>query len=121
MSKVLSMVAVFVLTFASGLMDARAFLNAAKAWPNGVFDPATAIASILWFAGGISMYIIAVRFMQNIGVTGVALQTALWFVVTAVGIAILDGSVVQWSRMQQVVGVLVAAGLGFLIVTAKSS
>jgi hypothetical protein len=120
MSKVLSIAAVFILTVASGLMDARAFLNAAKSWPSGILDIKMALASVLWFAGGISMYIIAVRFMQNIGVTGVALQTALWFIVTAVGIAVLDGSVLQWSRVQQAVGVAVAIGLGFLIVTTES-
>jgi hypothetical protein len=120
MSKLLSFAAVFGLTFASGLMDARAFLHAANAWPNGAFNGRVALAAILWFAGGISMYIIAVRFMQNIGVTGAALQTALWFLVTAVGIAILDGSVVQWSRLQQAVGVVVAIGLGYLVTTTKA-
>jgi hypothetical protein len=118
-NKWLSVGAVLLLTFASGLMDARAFLNAAQSWPNGVFDARIALASILWFAGGISMYIVAVRFMQNLGVTGPVLQTALWFAVTAVGIAVLDGSVLQWSRAQQAVGVVVATGLGWLIVTTK--
>jgi hypothetical protein len=30
--------------------------------------------------------------MQNSGISGVALQSGIWFVVTAVGIAAMDGS-----------------------------
>ena len=37
--------------------------------------------------------------------TGVALQSGIWFVVTAIGIAAMDGTIVQWTRTQQVVGV----------------
>jgi hypothetical protein len=62
--------------------------------------------------------VLAVRFIQAMGVHGVALQSALWFIVTAVGIAVLDTSILNWSRTQQVVGVLVAVGLGWLIVTS---
>ena len=35
--------------------------------------------------GGLTAYILAVRFMQNAGVDGVALQSGIWFVITAVG------------------------------------
>jgi hypothetical protein len=51
----------------------------------------------------------------------VALQSAIWFVVTAVGIAAMDGSVAGWTRAQQVVAVAVAAGLGWLIATTSAA
>jgi hypothetical protein len=78
-------------------------------------------ASLLSFIGGLSAYILAVRFMQNAGIQGVALQSAIWFVVTAVGIAAMDGSLMQWSRTQQVVGVVVAIALGWLISTTRAA
>jgi hypothetical protein len=59
--------------------------------------------------------------MQNSGISGVALQSAIWFVVTAVGIAVMDGTLIQWTRTQQVVGVSVAIALGWLIATTRAA
>src|SRR5262249_56147086 len=77
--------------------------------------------SMVGFFAGISLYIGAVRFMQQMGLGAVALQSGIWFVVTAVGIATLDGTVLQWSRLQQAVGVVVVVGLTWLISTAHEA
>jgi hypothetical protein len=104
-----------MLTVLSGLMDARGFVYAARAWPAGKLDVRLALASMVAFFAGLSLYIVSVRFMQSFGLQGVALQAALWFVVTAVGVAAMDGSVLQWSRAQQLVGAGLVAGLAWLI------
>jgi hypothetical protein len=114
-------VVVGLLTLASGLLDARGFVFAARAWPGGQFDLKMGLASLFSFAGGVSVYILAVKFMQNAGISGVALQSGIWFVVTAVGIAAMDGSLMQWTRTQQVVGVVVALALGWLISTTRAA
>jgi hypothetical protein len=59
--------------------------------------------------------------MQNANIHGVALQSGIWFVITAVGIAAMDGSIVNWSRTQQVVGVAVAVALCWLIATTRAA
>ena len=110
-----------ILTIASGLLDARGFVFAARAWPGGQLDLKMGLASLFSFAGGVTAYIVAIKFMQNAGIHGVALQSGIWFVVTAVGIAAMDGSLLQWTRMQQVVGVVVAIALGWLITTTRSA
>jgi hypothetical protein len=79
------------------------------------------MASILSFVAGLSLYIASVRFMQAFGLGAVAIQSAIWFVVTAIGIGLMDGSVAQWSRTQQLVALGVFAGLGFLIVTTRAA
>jgi hypothetical protein len=114
-------VVVGLLTVASGLLDARGFVYASRAWPGGQLDVKVALASLAAFAGGVSLYIIAVKFMQNAGLHGVALQSGIWFVVTAVGIAAMDGTLLQWTRTQQVVGVAVAVALCWLISTTRSA
>lgn len=108
-----------VLTIGSGVFDARGFVYAARAWPGGRLDPAFAMASLAAFVLGVSMYIIAVRFMQGVGIVGVALQSAIWFVVTAIGIAAMDGTVMQWTRLQQATAVGVAIALTWLIATTS--
>ncbi len=121
MGSVGNLAVVGLLTIVSGLLDARGFVYAARAWPEGQLDLKIALASLLSFAGGVSAYIVAVKFMQNAGIHGVALQSGIWFVVTAVGIAAMDGSLLQWTRTQQAVGVAVAIALGWLITTTRSA
>jgi hypothetical protein len=116
-----NLVLVGILTVASGLLDARGFVYAARAWPEGQLDVKMGLASLLSFAGGVSVYVLAVKFMQNAGIHGVALQSGIWFVVTAVGIAAMDGTILQWSRSQQVVGVVIAVALCWLISTTRSA
>jgi len=110
-----------LLTIASGLLDARGFVFAARAWPEGQLDPRMGAASLASFAGGLTAYILSVKFMQSAGIQGVALQSGIWFVVTAVGIAMMDGSLLQWTRTQQLVGIAVAIGLGWLIATTRAA
>jgi hypothetical protein len=115
-----NLIVVGLLTIASGLLDARGFVYASRAWPDGNLDVKMGLASLLAFAGGVSVYVLAVKFMQNVGIHGVALQSGIWFVVTAVGIAAMDGTLLQWTRTQQVVGVAVAVALGWLISTTRA-
>jgi hypothetical protein len=121
MGQVGNLVVVGLLTVASGLLDARGFLYAGKAWPGGQLDARMGIFSLLAFMGGLTAYIVAVRFMQNAGISGVALQSGIWFVITAVGIAAMDGTLLNWTRTQQVVGVVVAVALGWLISTTRAA
>jgi hypothetical protein len=121
MTHLFNLLLVTGLTTLSGIMDARGFYYAPMAWPGGRLDGRYAALSIVCFVGGLSLYIVAVRFMQHVGVGSIAVQSAVWFVVTAVGIALLDGSVLQWSRAQQVVALLVFAGLAWLIATTRTT
>jgi hypothetical protein len=121
MRSFLSAFLVLLLTVLSGVMDARGFVYAGRAWPDGQIDWAAVGQSLLAFFAGISLYIGAVRFMQAMGLNAVALQSGIWFVATAIGIAALDGSVTQWSRAQQAVALVVMLGLAWLITTAHET
>ena len=54
-------------------------------------------------------------------IQGVAIQSSIWFLITAVGIAAMDGSIISWTRTQQVVGVVVAVALCWLIATTRAA
>ena len=121
MGQVGNLIVVGLLTIGSGLLDARGFVYASRAWPGGQLDTKVGLLSLASFAGGLTCYIVAVKFMQNAGIQGVALQSGIWFVITAVGIAMMDGTLVSWSRTQQVVGVAVAVALCWLISTTRAA
>ena len=118
---ILSASLVLVLTILSGVMDARGFVYAGRAWPSGSIDWTAVGMSILAFFAGISLYIGAVRFMQTMGLNAVPLQSGIWFVATAIGIAAMDGTVMQWTRAQQLVALAVIGGLAWLITTAQEA
>ncbi len=119
MSQVVNALLVFGLTLISGVLDARGFVYASRAWPEGVLDLKWGVSAVVAFVGGLSCYVVAVRYMQGFGLQGVALQSALWFIVTAAGVAVMDGSILGWTRAQQGVAVMVAIGLGWLIVSTS--
>jgi hypothetical protein len=121
MGQVSNLVVVGLLTLASGLLDARGFVYAARAWPGGQLGLKMGLASMTFFVGGLSAYIVSVKFMEHSGIQGVALQSGIWFAVTAVGIAAMDGTIVQWTRTQQVVGVAVAVALCWLISSTRAA
>jgi hypothetical protein len=121
MGQVGNLLIVGLITIASGLLDARGFVYAARAWPDGQLDLRMGLLSLASFAGGVSAYIVAIKFMQNAGIQGVALQSGIWFVVTAIGIAAMDGSLLTWSRTQQAVGLGVAIALCWLISTTRAA
>jgi hypothetical protein len=121
MGQIGNLVVVGLLTLASGLLDARGFVYAARAWPQGQLDLKMGLASLASFGGGLTAYILAIKFMQGAGIHGVALQSGIWFVVTAVGIAVMDGTLLQWTRTQQLVGVGVAVALTWLIATTRAA
>ena len=121
MSKAAGFALVLALTLASGLFDARGFVYASRAWPGGRLDPSAAVASLAAFIAGVSLYVLAVRFMQGVGIAGVALQSALWFVATASGVSAMDGTVLQWSRPQQLTAIGIAVALAWLIATTSGA
>ncbi|MEJ0084692.1 MAG: hypothetical protein WDO72_03345 [Pseudomonadota bacterium] len=121
MGQVANLLIVGLITIASGVLDARGFVYATRAWPEGQLDLKMGLLSLVSFAGGVSAYIVAIKFMQNAGIQGVALQSGIWFVVTAIGIAAMDGSLLTWSRTQQVVGIGVAVALCWLITTTRAA
>lgn len=121
MGQIGNLVVVGLLTVASGLLDARGFVYAARAWPAGNLDLKLGLSSLAAFAGGVTAYIVAIRFMQNAGIQGVALQSGIWFVVTAIGIAAMDGTLLQWTRTQQAVALCVAVALAWLIATTRAA
>ena len=121
MGQVGNLLVVGLITIASGLLDARGFVYAARAWPDGQLDLKMGLASLVSFVGGLSAYILAIKFMQNAGIQGVALQSSIWFVVTAIGLAAMDGSLLTWTRTQQVVGLGVAVALCWLISTTRAA
>jgi hypothetical protein len=105
------------LTLASGLADSYGFVHAARVWDGGRLIPAELGRSSVGFALGITTYWIVIRFLEQLGVHSVAIQTIGWFGATLVGLAVVTGEFRDWGTANQIVAVGVALGIGWLMVT----
>ena len=102
-------------TIASGVFDALAFSYAARMWKEGRLVAGEATKAAGSFTIGIALYFVAVRYLSEAGVVFAEIQTLLWFGVTIIGVAVLQGRFFQWQVAEQVVAVSVFLGLGWLI------
>ena len=116
LSLILSWSWVIVLTVTSGLFDAQGFLYASRVWENGALNLAALGRSAGGFAVGISLYYVMLRSLDALGVRAAEVQTLMWFGVTLIGVAVLRGSFTTWSRVDQLVGVLVLVAIAALMV-----
>ena len=110
--------ALIFLTALSAFFDARGFVYAAETWRDGSVVPKAVAYSMLNFLGGVALYIASIGLLQRLGVQSATMQTLFWFAMTIIGIAIMDGTIAGWSVAQKVVGVAVAVGISWLLVSA---
>ncbi len=119
-SKVGAIMLVILFTLLSGVGDSQGFLHSAKLWVNGRAVWPEVARSSLGYGFGILMYWLALRFLAQVGNVPVEVQTLGWFVVTIVGVALLSGSFLRWQTVDRAVGVVLLAGVGWLLVRTGS-
>jgi len=107
---------VFVLIVLSGFADSLGFVYAAKIWQKDGISWIDVGKSSLGWAVGITLYVFSLRFMTRLGVTSAEMQTAVWFAMTIIGVVVFSGKFFGWPRLEQLVAILVLAGLGWLLV-----
>ena len=110
-----SYVIIIVLTILSGIADAQGFLHAARIWQNGTLIWDELGRSALGFVLGIVLYWIVLRNMNAVGITSPEIQTLTWFGVTLIGVALVSGSFLKWTLLDQAIAVIVLFGIGWLM------
>ena len=115
MKSFLSISALLIVTALSAFLDAKGFVYAAQAWRSGSLAPSVAFQSLLYFVGGVTIYIASIGFQQYLGVQSAAMQSIFWFAMTVVGVALLDGTIGHWTVAQRLVAVTVTVGIGWLL------
>lgn len=111
---------VMALSVVSGLLDAQGFLNAAQIWREGNPSWRRILFSALGFGGGISIHFVTLKYLDRMGVQSAEVQSLLWFGITLIGVAIVSRDFLGWNLREQIIGVAVLIGLGWIMVqTAK--
>ena len=103
------------LTLLSGLADSLGFLHAALIWQDRRPIWSELAKSALGFGSGILLYWITLRYLKDVQIVEPEIQTLIWFGVTIVGVALLSGKFAQWRMIDQAAGIVVLAGIGWLL------
>jgi hypothetical protein len=111
-----SLAIITVLTLFTGFADAKGFVYASAVWETGRFAPAMALKAAAFFMAGIPPYLLALYFLRRQGVVVAELQVMVWFVVTIVGVAVMNGRFFSWGMTDRMVAGLVLAGMLWLMV-----
>jgi hypothetical protein len=112
----LKVLAVVVLTLASGYGDSRGFIYSAQIWENDQLNWNAVAASAAGFTFGIIFYWLALKFLLQIKQVSPEVQTLGWFAVTIAGVALASGQLFKWSLVDQTVAVGIVLGTGWLLV-----
>ncbi len=114
----ISILVIVVVTIISGYSDAQGVLHAAKVWHDGKLVAGELARSALGFAIGISMYWVAVRYMEKVGIFAPEIQTVIWFGVMIIGVALASRAFFDWNVVDQLVALGVFAGVVWLSIRA---
>ncbi|MEP6987767.1 MAG: hypothetical protein ABI970_19360, partial [Chloroflexota bacterium] len=101
MEQIGSYAVIVILTILSGIGDAQGFLHAARMWQSGKLIWVEMGLSALGFAIGIALYWLALRSMNTVGITSPEIQTVTWFAVTLISVALVSGSFLKWTLLDQ--------------------
>ena len=104
------------LTLLSGVGDAYGFVHASRIWRLDTVRWDELGRSAIGFGFGMSMQWLAIRYLQQVGVTVAEVQTVVWFAVTMIGMALLSRSFLEWAAADRIVAAVVVCGLGWLVV-----
>jgi divalent metal cation (Fe/Co/Zn/Cd) transporter len=115
-NQIFSIIAIIVLTVLSGLTDAQGAVSASRMWQNGQLVPGELARASFFFAVGIALFFVAIRFMQQVGIVSAEIQSALWYSVVIVGIALISRAFFRWNIVDQIVALVVLGGILWLAV-----
>ena len=103
------------ITIISGMADAQGFLYAALIWEHGTLSLGALARSVAGFTVGITLYYLGLKVQMALGIRSPELQATSWFAVTLIGVAVTTGRFATWRLADQIVAVLVLAGIGWLM------
>jgi hypothetical protein len=111
---------VLALWVGSGIADSHGFVHASRMWREGTLVWREWLWSAIGFTLGSAMYWLSLRYTGRLGIVSAEAQVMVWFAVTIVGVAVVSGKFGEWPLVDRLVALVVASGLGWLMVRADA-
>jgi hypothetical protein len=109
-----------VLTIASAYGDSRGFIWSDRVWHNNTLDWRAAGYAWLGFGFGITMWLLAVKYLKQVGGIGVSAQAMGWFLLTILGVAATSGEFVRWSLVDKGLALICVGCFSMLVLRTTS-
>lgn len=115
-SQIILLFKIVFISLLSGWADSRGFLYASEIWHGDKLVVYQLFKSALGFSAGIGLYWLVVKYLNQLGVGAPEIQSIIWFSVVIIGIALSSGRFFAWPLIDQLVGLIVVFGIGWLTV-----
>jgi hypothetical protein len=109
-----------LLTVASAYGDSRGFIWSDRVWNDGIVNWRAAAYSLAGFGFGITTWLLAVRYLKQVGGIGVSAQTIAWFLLTILGVAVASGEFVRWSAFDRTLAIICICCFAVLVFRTSS-
>jgi hypothetical protein len=103
-----------ILTIIAGVADSQGFIHASEVWSGDSVQWPEVARSALGFSIGVALYWLALRYLTRAGIVAPEVQTAMWFGVAVIGVAVVSRRFLHWNRWDQLIGLAVLLGIGWL-------
>ncbi len=121
LDRLFSILAIIGLTLASGLADAQGAIWASRIWDNNRFNLDALLRASLGFAVGVGLFFITIRFFRQVGIVSPEIQTAIYLGGMLISVALFSRTFFRWSPVDQVVALIVLAGIIWLAVRTETA
>jgi hypothetical protein len=115
MDQIKPIIIILGLTMLAGFADAQGFVHAAQIWQGRKVVVLEVVKSATGFGCGILFYWIVIRYLREYQIAAPEIQALAWFGVTMISVALLSGQYLQWRLLDQLVGLAVVIGIGWLV------
>ena len=107
--------AIFCLLVAS-LADAHAVNYATKVWLNDKIQVTNIVKVFAYYVVSIVPFLYSIRFFNYAISVNASLQILIWFLSTVLFVSIIDRSFFGWHMVDQLLGIVLVIGLGYLAI-----
>ena len=105
-----------IFTILSGFGDAQGFIHAARVWTTKEIVWPEMLKSGLGYGFGVIVYWFSLRFWGMLGINSPEIQTIGWFVVTIVGVALINGEISKWTIIDQIAALIAITCVGYIMI-----
>jgi hypothetical protein len=106
-------------TAVSGALDAIGFVHATRVWHQDHLVWKEAGVAFAGFVSATVVYLLVVRYLARCGMTTPTVQTLSWFLMTVIGVALLQRTIAQWSVTDRLAMLLAVLSVGWLVVRQR--
>ena len=100
--------------------DSRGFIWSDRIWLGNTADWRAIGYSLLGYGFGVGCWIFAVKYLKQVGGMSVSTQATGWFLLTIIGVALVNGDFIKWAWVDKALAVACITCFAVLVYRTSS-